>query len=432
MKPHLRRTVRALLAVTLTALAVVSALVATPAAPASAARSPEQIVRDCYNPKWRQAGDLVYAVPECRITVKSGERVYGSPEIEGSPSVMCNGKGGSTTINGSSTTSTSFSFGLDLGAKKKFGDLEGQIGAKLGWSWSWSQSRGWATTVTIPGWGVGWVGLQKALRKVVVDVVADYDDGRGYSEKARDQVVYGPDPDSKDKPVGKSRLLTDWEIAHYCRSLASSSADEAKAKSLPAPADTATPASDGASTAPASDGAPAAPATEAAVSAAAPASAASGVSAQAVYGPDFRFWAVTQGGLLNSYSNNCMTVKGGSSANGAAIVQEDCNPKGLKEQRWSPTRQSNGYFIYQNAKNQKCLDVSGSETASGQPLEQYSCLPKEAVQNWNIVPVTLKLPPYDDSQPGYFFSNKKSGKCIALDWGSLLQDGGRVVQQNCP
>lgn len=430
MKPHLRRIVRSFLAVALTALAVVSALVATPVAPASAARSPEQIARDCYDPQWRQAGGLIYAVPECRITVKSGERVYGSPEVAGSPSVMCNGKGGSTTINGSSTTSTSFSFGLDLGAKKKFGDLEGQIGAKLGWSWSWSQTRGWATSVNIPRWGVGWVGFQKALRKVVVDVVADYDDGRGYAEYAKNQVVYGPDPDSKDKPVGKSRLLTDWEIEHYCHSLASTSG-EAQAKSLPVPTDTAASTSDGASGAPATD-ASAAPVSEAAVSAADPASAGSKVSAQGVYGPDFRFWAVTQGGLLNSYSNNCMAVKGGSSANGAAIVQDDCNPKGLAEQRWSPTRQSNGYFIYQNAKNKKCLDVSGSETASGQPLEQKACAPKEPVQNWNIVPVTLKLPPYDDSQPGYFFSNKKSGKCIALDFGSLLQDGGPVVQQNCP
>ncbi len=429
MKPNLRRTVRGILTVMLAVSAIVSAGAVTLAGPASAARSPEQIVRDCYNPKWRQEGDFVYAVPECRITVKSGERVYGSPEVTGSPSVMCNSKGGSTTINGSSTTSTSFSFGLDLGAKKKFGDLEGQIGAKLGWSWSWSQTRGWATSVNIPRWGVGWVGLQKALRKVVVDVVADYDDGRGYAEYARDQVVYGPDPDSKDKPVGKSRLLTDWEINNYCHSAASAASGEAQAKSLPTPADTAAPTSDGAS------GAPAAPVSEAAVSAADPASAASAgskVSAQGVYGPDFRFWAVTQGGLLNSYSNNCMAVKGGSSANGAAIVQDDCNPKGLAEQRWTPTRQSNGYFIYQNAKNKKCLDVSGSETASGQPLEQYACLPKEAVQNWNIVPVTLRLPPYDDSQPGYFFSNKKSGKCIALDFGSLLQDGGRVVQQNCP
>ncbi|MFI7539425.1 RICIN domain-containing protein [Streptosporangium sp. NPDC049376] len=380
--------------------AVVSAVVVS-ATPALADRPPARIAEDCANARPAMQGDYLYWVPDCRVDVISGTETYAAPKVVGQVALACNSSGGSTTVNASSTTSTSFSFGLDIGGKRKFGDLEGQVGAKLGWTWSWSQSRGWAVSVRIPGWSVGWIESRDAVRKLVVNIKADYDDGRGFAEKAKDQVIYAPNPNKDNLWVLRSRPLTDWEIKNRCgNGLAAGTG--LKVTSVPT--------------------------SEAPVAAE--------VSAQAAtYGPDFRFWTKSQGRLLSTYSFKCMTVHNGASADGTRIVQNDCKPDRPKEQLWETVKRPDGpvpYVMYKNSKTKKCLDVSGNEQADGLPLELYTCVPTAPVQSWLTESVTAGLPPFYEGQPAFFLRNKKTAKCGSLDFYNGLEvEGSRLMQYPC-
>lgn len=439
MKPIVRRTVRAILAITLATLAAVSAGVLTPAAPALAARSPERIADDCYNARAAQQGGLIYWVPECEIEVLSSEEVYAAPKVVGQVALACNSSGGSTTVNASTTSSTSFSFGLDIGGKHKFGNLEEQAGLKLGWSWSWSESRGWATTVNIPGWSVGWIESRDAQRKLTVNVKADYDDGRGFAEVARKQVIYTPNTKRDNLWLLRSRPLSDWEIKNRCGRSAAAASGEAGLKVTPAPS-FATSVTDSASPS-------AAPAVvpDAASASAAPAVVPDGASASEVsaqgggYGPDFRFWVKSQGRLLSTYSSKCMTVHNGASADGTRIVQNDCKPDRPKEQLWETVNLTEGppccrvpYIMYKNSKTKKCLDISGNERDDGLNLELYTCVPSAPVQSWLAESVTAGMPPYYDGQPAFFLRNKKTAKCGALDfYNGLLKESSPLKQYPC-
>ncbi|MFF4419020.1 RICIN domain-containing protein [Streptosporangium sp. NPDC001559] len=388
--------------------AVVSADVVVPAAPASAARSPERIAEDCANARPAMEGDYMYWVPDCRVEVVSGTETFAAPKVVGQVALACNSSGGSSTVNASSSTSTSFSFGLDIGAKRKFGDLEGQVGAKLGWTWSWSQSRGWAVSVRIPGWSVGWIESRDAVRKLTVNIKADYDDGRGFAETARNQVIYAPDPNNDNRWVLRSRPLTDWEIKNRC---GNGLATGTGLKFTPAPA----------------------PAVASEASIAAPDGEVSALAGG--YGPDFRFWVKSQGRLLSTYSSKCMTVHNGASADGTRIVQNDCKPDRPKEQLWETVKRPDGpvpYVMYKNSKTKKCLDVSGNEQADGLPLELYTCVPTAPVQSWLTESVTAGMPPYYEGQPAFFLRNKKTAKCGSLDfYNGLEKEGSLLMQYPC-
>ncbi|GAA3067357.1 hypothetical protein GCM10017600_84480 [Streptosporangium carneum] len=413
MKPIVRRTVRAILAITLAALAAVSAGVVTLATPASAARSAEQIAQDCYDPQWRQQGDYIYAVPECRVDVLSTEKVYADPKIAGQAVLACTASGGSTSVNVSSTTSTSFSFGLDIGGKHKFGNFEEQAGLKLGWSWSWSETRGKAATVNIPGWSVGWIESRDAVHRLTVNVRADYDDGRGYAEVAKRQVVHTPDRSRDNLWLLRSRPLSDWEIKNRCGQSAAAASGEAGLTVVPVPATPVTSSVSPSSVSP--DGA-----------------SASGVSAQAVYGPDFRFWVTSRGRLLSTYSHKCMTVHNGASADGTRIVQNDCKPDRPKEQLWETENRPDGpvkYVMYKNSKTKKCLDISGNEQDDGLNLELYTCVPSAPVQSWLRESVKAGMPPFYDAQDAVFIRNKKTGKCGALDFYNGLEKESSPLKQ---
>ncbi|MGW6929820.1 RICIN domain-containing protein [Lentzea sp. NPDC054927] len=117
--------------------------------------------------------------------------------------------------------------------------------------------------------------------------------------------------------------------------------------------------------------------------------------------------AATYYNLVNYKSNRCMSVEnGGSTANGANIIQWSCNDG--SEQLWYRVGDQ-----LKNRKSGKCLSVSGGgSTANGAELIQWSCN-DGAEQRWT---------PSD----GYLV-NHKSGKVASTSGGSTA-NGAKVIQ----
>ncbi|MET4610403.1 hypothetical protein ABIC28_001381 [Rhodococcus sp. PvR044] len=198
---------------------IASYLNAAPAALAAGA-SPEQVAKDCAAPMLKQAGDMIYEDPECHLTYKSSKQVWGKATIPnklgGSNSPMAYGctTSGSVAVSGTKSSSTSFSFGLDLGAKKKFGDWEGSIGPKLGWSWTWSTSDTHTHTAVVPLGSVAWITVREPLIEAVIDIDADYDGNR--HESARGVTIFVPDTSRSFAWQYESRPMTDTEQRDIC------------------------------------------------------------------------------------------------------------------------------------------------------------------------------------------------------------------------
>ncbi|MEU1882966.1 RICIN domain-containing protein [Streptosporangium sp. NPDC020072] len=384
--PRLRAGAVMLAAVT----AVFGTMVISPS-PAAAARSPEQIARDCLNVTYRQAGDLVYEVPECRLTYKSSQQVLGEAEIpdaigdSNKPRPVarsCGAAGGSVGVAGMKSSSTSFSFGLDIGGKKKFGDWEASVGPKLGWSWSWSTSDTYTNTANVPGWGVAWITVRRPLIKAVVDIAADYDDGNGM-QYGKNLTVYVPDKSRSYDWALNSRPMSDWEISKYCGSGGGGDSGYTESTSF-----------------------------------------------ESSYG-DFRLWLPSQYRLFNAHSGKCMVVKDDSRTAGARIVQRDCPTGTSSALRWTRVKQADGSFLQKNDASGKCADVTGDEMADWLSLDQQNCTPSAPQQNWAVMRVTVKIPPHYDAQPAFYLYNRKSGKCMALDHNNLLSNDAPLQQYDC-
>lgn len=118
--------------------------------------------------------------------------------------------------------------------------------------------------------------------------------------------------------------------------------------------------------------------------------------------------AATYYNLVNYKSNKCMSVEGGgSTANGANIIQWSCNDGGEQLWYWSGSQLKNG-------KSGKCLSVSGGgSTANGAELVQWTCN-GGAEQSW-------------DSSNGYLI-NAKSGKVASVSGGGSTANGAKVIQ----
>ncbi|MGC0417781.1 RICIN domain-containing protein [Embleya sp. AB8] len=78
-----------------------------------------------------------------------------------------------------------------------------------------------------------------------------------------------------------------------------------------------------------------------------------------------RVWGDGEHGAL------CLGVQGGSSNNGAAVIQWECN--GNSDQRWFTRRSYTGYVEIVNVNSGKCLDVPGGSTSAGTGLIQWDC-----------------------------------------------------------
>lgn len=118
--------------------------------------------------------------------------------------------------------------------------------------------------------------------------------------------------------------------------------------------------------------------------------------------------AATYYNLINFKSGKCMSVEGGgSTSNGANIIQWSCNDGGEQLWYWSGS-------ALKNRKSGKCLSVAGGgSTANGAELIQWTCN-GESEQSW-------------DSSGGYLF-NAKSGKVASVSGGGSTSNGAKVVQ----
>lgn len=119
--------------------------------------------------------------------------------------------------------------------------------------------------------------------------------------------------------------------------------------------------------------------------------------------------AATYYALVNLKSGKCMSVEGGgSTANGANVIQWSCNDGGEQLWYWSGSQ-------LKNRKSGKCLSVSGGgSTANGAELVQWSCT-GESEQSW------------DHLSNGYLV-NAKSGKVASVSGGGSTSNGAKVVQ----
>lgn len=118
--------------------------------------------------------------------------------------------------------------------------------------------------------------------------------------------------------------------------------------------------------------------------------------------------AATYYNLVNHKSGKCMSVAGGgSTANGAKIVQWTCNAKG--EQLWYRVGDQ-----LKNRKSGKCLSVSGGGSSdNGAELVQWSCN-GAFEQMWN---------PSDG-----LLINHKNGKVASVSGGGSTENGAKIVQ----
>ncbi len=110
--------------------------------------------------------------------------------------------------------------------------------------------------------------------------------------------------------------------------------------------------------------------------------------------------------LLNAKSNLALTVSGGSTASGAAVVQQAYT--GAAEQLWTITATSGGYYHIKNVKSALVLNVSGSSTASfqvGAKVIQYASQPVGGEGNDEWMPIV-------NSDGSYTFFNLNSERVL--------------------
>ncbi len=119
--------------------------------------------------------------------------------------------------------------------------------------------------------------------------------------------------------------------------------------------------------------------------------------------------------LINRNSNKVADVSGGSTADGADIVQMTSN--GQTNQQWSFVSVGSGYYQIVNRKSGKLMDVNGGSTADGGDIIQW---PNNSGtnQHWSLT----------DLGTGYYrITNRKSGKVMDVNGGSTA-DGGDIIQ----
>jgi hypothetical protein len=131
--------------------------------------------------------------------------------------------------------------------------------------------------------------------------------------------------------------------------------------------------------------------------------------------------AATYYEISNYKAQKCMSLgNGGSTANGTNVVIYPCNDG--REQDWSMV-ESGAYPDYYYIKNFKagsdqCISVDGASTANGAAMILWTCN-GAAEQRWRL----------DNSNPGWFvLVNHKSGKVMSLAGGGSTANNTRVLQ----
>ncbi|MGW1886096.1 RICIN domain-containing protein [Streptomyces sp. NPDC001970] len=126
-------------------------------------------------------------------------------------------------------------------------------------------------------------------------------------------------------------------------------------------------------------------------------------------------------GLKNSKSGKFLQPSGGSTANGAKVVQQPGN-QALNVQHWILVPDGN-YYSLENAGSRKNLGINGASTAAGAGAIQANGS-SDINQDWVIN--------YDAySAPGVFaLKNRKSGLCLGIS-GASTANGAQAAQFRC-
>ncbi len=114
------------------------------------------------------------------------------------------------------------------------------------------------------------------------------------------------------------------------------------------------------------------------------------------------------GDLYNFLSNQCLQPVGGSTVQGAAIVQEPCN--GGAAQKWVNVPVSGNIFHYENVLSGLCLDARGG-AVNGTPVQQWTC---NSISNENWEPGEDLG---DDIPPLYSRVSGTSSYCLDIPGG---------------
>lgn len=122
--------------------------------------------------------------------------------------------------------------------------------------------------------------------------------------------------------------------------------------------------------------------------------------------------------IVALHSGKCLDVTGGSTANGAQVIQWTCH--GGANQRWTALYAGGGYYYLRAQHSGKCADVAGGSTANGAKVIQWTCH-GGANQQWRIV---------RQAAGGYSAVARHSGKCADVTGGSTA-NGAHVIQWRC-
>lgn len=117
-------------------------------------------------------------------------------------------------------------------------------------------------------------------------------------------------------------------------------------------------------------------------------------------------------------ANKCVSVWGGSTANGANIAQWSCD--NTNNIQFSYRAKSNGWFEVYNNKSKKCIVVENASTANNANIIQYDC---NGTDNslWKVEWV---------NNTHFQLKNKKSNKCLVIENASSA-NGANIIQYDC-
>jgi hypothetical protein len=129
--------------------------------------------------------------------------------------------------------------------------------------------------------------------------------------------------------------------------------------------------------------------------------------------------AATTGALVNYNSRLVLQPSGGSTANGAKIVQQPLNRSNI--QLWT-TVADGSYLSWENVGAGKNLGIDGASTSAG-AAAIIANGSGDANQDWLLV--------YDGYPTNIFaLKNKKSGLCLGIS-GASTANGGQAAQFKC-
>ena len=124
-----------------------------------------------------------------------------------------------------------------------------------------------------------------------------------------------------------------------------------------------------------------------------------------------------QGNIVVRHSGQCLTVRGGSRANGANVVQQTCG--GLTHQQWTLVKQRDNIYQIKADHSGQCLDVDSGSRRPGTNILQWPCH-GGANQLWRLVPRAGAV----------LLQSVMTGQCVDVDSGSR-RSGANVLQWLC-